>query len=125
MSVAAGVMAAAACKVNEAAAIILHTHQNKRPALPRQAQTITSTRTANKMNNTGANASYSLSSKVSWVRRRDWHILTSGLLTYTKEGRFTMHHNEGSTKWTLAIKYLKLEDQGVYECQVSAGEVRE
>lgn len=73
-------------------------------------------------NDTHTNAPSSSSSQVSWVRRRDWHILTSGLLTYTKEGRFTMHHDEGSTKWTLAIKYLKLEDQGVYECQVSAGE---
>ncbi|XP_063881256.1 hemicentin-2-like isoform X2 [Scylla paramamosain] len=64
---------------------------------------------------------HSMERQVSWVRRRDWHILTSGLLTYTKEGRFTMHHSEGSTKWTLAIKYLKLEDEGVYECQISTG----
>lgn len=74
---------------------------------------------------TSFQASFSSSTQVSWVRQRDWHILTSGLLTYTQEGRFTMHHNEGSTKWTLAIKYLKLEDEGVYECQVSEGGVPE
>ncbi|XP_042230265.1 hemicentin-2-like isoform X2 [Homarus americanus] len=59
--------------------------------------------------------------QVSWVRRRDWHILTSGTLTYTKEERFTVHHPEGSTEWTLAIKYVELEDAGTYECQISTG----
>ncbi|XP_069184334.1 cell surface A33 antigen isoform X3 [Procambarus clarkii] len=59
--------------------------------------------------------------QVSWVRRRDWHILTSGTLTYTKEERFTVHHPEGSTEWTLAIKYVELADAGTYECQISTG----
>ena len=59
--------------------------------------------------------------QVSWVRRRDWHILTSGALTYTREGRFAVHHPEGSTEWTLAIKYVQLEDAGTYECQVGGG----
>ncbi|XP_037779933.1 coxsackievirus and adenovirus receptor-like [Penaeus monodon] len=59
--------------------------------------------------------------QVSWVRRRDWHILTSGTLTYTKEARFSVHHPEGSTEWTLAIKYVELSDAGTYECQISTG----
>ncbi|XP_066946151.1 junctional adhesion molecule B-like [Macrobrachium rosenbergii] len=59
--------------------------------------------------------------QVSWVRRRDWHILTSGSLTYTQEERFSVHHPEGSTEWTLAIKYVALEDAGTYECQISTG----
>ncbi|XP_068228154.1 LOW QUALITY PROTEIN: junctional adhesion molecule B-like [Palaemon carinicauda] len=59
--------------------------------------------------------------QVSWVRRRDWHILTSGSLTYTQEERFSVHHPEGSTEWTLAIKYVELEDAGTYECQISTG----
>ncbi|KAK7074701.1 hypothetical protein SK128_025778, partial [Halocaridina rubra] len=59
--------------------------------------------------------------QVSWVRRRDWHILTSGSLTYTQEERFSVHHPEGSTEWTLAIKYVELEDSGTYECQISTG----
>lgn len=58
--------------------------------------------------------------QVSWVRRRDWHILTSGTQTYTREERFAVHHPEGSTEWTLAIKYVQLSDAGTYECQVSA-----
>ncbi|XP_053653259.2 opioid-binding protein/cell adhesion molecule homolog isoform X3 [Cherax quadricarinatus] len=64
---------------------------------------------------------HSMERQVSWVRRRDWHILTSGTLTYTKEERFTVHHPEGSTEWTLAIKYVELADAGVYECQISTG----
>ncbi|XP_050720147.1 hemicentin-1-like [Eriocheir sinensis] len=60
--------------------------------------------------------------QVSWVRRRDWHILTSGMQTYTREERFAVHHPEGSTEWTLAIKYVQLADAGTYECQVSSGE---
>jgi len=59
--------------------------------------------------------------QVSWVRRRDWHILTSGTLTYTKEKRFAVHHPEGSTEWTLAITYVQLTDAGTYECQISTG----
>ncbi|KAK7083938.1 hypothetical protein SK128_012264 [Halocaridina rubra] len=63
-----------------------------------------------------------LEQQVSWVRLRDWHILTSGSLTYTQEGRFSVHHLEGTTEWTLAIKYVQLEDSGMYECQIATGE---
>ncbi|KAF2367516.1 Immunoglobulin V-set domain [Trinorchestia longiramus] len=59
--------------------------------------------------------------QVSWVRRRDWHILTSGTVTYTKEQRYDVHHPEGSTEWTLVIKYVKQEDAGTYECQLMSG----
>lgn len=41
--------------------------------------------------------------------------------TYTREERFAVHHPEGSTEWTLAIKYVQLADAGTYECQVSGG----
>ncbi|XP_066958509.1 uncharacterized protein [Macrobrachium rosenbergii] len=64
---------------------------------------------------------HSMERQVSWVRRRDWHILTSGTLAYTKEERFSVHHPEGSTDWTLVIKYIELSDAGTYECQVSTG----
>ncbi|XP_039276882.1 uncharacterized protein LOC111046726 [Nilaparvata lugens] len=58
---------------------------------------------------------------VSWVRRRDWHILTSGPLTYTNDERFQVVHAEHSTDWNLQIKYVQQRDNGTYECQVSTG----
>ncbi|KAL7639095.1 UNVERIFIED_CONTAM: hypothetical protein RMT77_010629 [Armadillidium vulgare] len=64
---------------------------------------------------------HSMERQVSWVRRRDWHILTSGTLPYTQEERFLVHHPEGSTEWTLEIKYAELSDEGTYECQIATG----
>ncbi|XP_054277442.1 hemicentin-2 [Macrosteles quadrilineatus] len=58
---------------------------------------------------------------ISWVRRRDWHILTSGMFTYTNDERFQVLHGEGSDDWTLQIKYVQKRDNGTYECQVSTG----
>ncbi|KAJ8963383.1 hypothetical protein NQ318_018860 [Aromia moschata] len=57
--------------------------------------------------------------QVSWVRRRDWHILSSGVFTYTNDERFQILHAEGSDDWTLQIKYVQKRDNGTYECQVS------
>jgi hypothetical protein len=59
--------------------------------------------------------------QISWVRRRDWHILTSGMFTYTNDERFQVLHSEGSDDWTLQIKYVQKRDNGTYECQVSIG----
>ncbi|KAG8236123.1 hypothetical protein J437_LFUL000486 [Ladona fulva] len=55
--------------------------------------------------------------EISWIRRRDWHILTSGLFTYTNDERFQVLHAEGSDDWTLQIKYVQKRDNGTYECQ--------
>lgn len=57
--------------------------------------------------------------QVSWIRRRDWHILSSGVFTYTNDERFQILHAEGSDDWTLQIKYVQKRDNGTYECQVS------
>jgi len=56
--------------------------------------------------------------QVSWIRRRDWHILTSGLFTYTNDERFQVVHTEGGDDWNLQIKYVQKRDNGTYECQV-------
>nr|CAD7255754.1 unnamed protein product [Timema shepardi] len=56
--------------------------------------------------------------EISWVRRRDWHILTSGMFTYTNDERFQVLHAEGSDDWTLQIKYVQKRDNGTYECQI-------
>lgn len=58
---------------------------------------------------------------VSWVRRRDWHILTSGMFTYTNDERFQVSHTEGGDNWDLQIKYVQKRDNGTYECQVATG----
>ncbi|XP_055716552.1 SPEG neighbor protein-like isoform X1 [Phlebotomus papatasi] len=56
---------------------------------------------------------------VSWIRKRDLHILTIGIMTYTNDQRFQSHHTEGSDEWTLKISSPQLRDSGIYECQVS------
>ncbi|XP_049877239.1 zwei Ig domain protein zig-8-like [Pectinophora gossypiella] len=61
---------------------------------------------------------------ISWVRRRDWHILSSGLFMYTNDERFQVLHSEGSDDWILQIKYVQKRDNGTYECQVSTGSGR-
>ncbi|XP_046970508.1 zwei Ig domain protein zig-8-like [Vanessa cardui] len=58
---------------------------------------------------------------VSWVRRRDWHIISSGVFMYTNDERFQVLHSEGSDDWILQIKYVQKRDNGTYECQVSTG----
>ncbi|EFN64350.1 hypothetical protein EAG_15934, partial [Camponotus floridanus] len=56
---------------------------------------------------------------VSWMRKRDMHILSAGTLMYTSDLRFQVIHPEKSENWTLQIKSPQERDSGVYECQVS------
>ncbi|XP_047004893.1 limbic system-associated membrane protein-like [Schistocerca americana] len=56
---------------------------------------------------------------VSWIRKRDLHILTVGILTYTNDQRFQSLHADGSDEWTLKVGSPQLRDSGTYECQVS------
>ncbi|XP_054009615.1 uncharacterized protein LOC128892957 isoform X1 [Hylaeus anthracinus] len=56
---------------------------------------------------------------VSWIRQRDLHILTVGILTYTNDQRFQSGHSDGSNEWPLLIRSPQVRDSGVYECQVS------
>lgn len=55
--------------------------------------------------------------QVSWIRKRDSHILTVDRYTFIADERFQVLHN-GDT-WTLQIKYVQSRDAGVYECQVT------
>ena len=41
--------------------------------------------------------------KVSWVRLSDWHILTTGVVTYTKDDRISVLYKEGSLDWILKV----------------------
>ncbi|BFG06103.1 zwei Ig domain protein zig-8 [Drosophila madeirensis] len=56
---------------------------------------------------------------VSWIRKRDLHILTAGGTTYTSDQRFQVLRPDGSANWTLQIKYPQPRDSGVYECQIN------
>lgn len=57
--------------------------------------------------------------QVSWIRRRDYHILTSGLHAYSRDARFSVVRSEDADDWALRIRFLQKRDEGAYECQVS------
>ncbi|XP_046980809.1 protein sidekick-2-like [Schistocerca americana] len=56
---------------------------------------------------------------VSWIRRRDAHILTVDRYTFIADDRFQAFLVEATDTWTLQIKYVQARDAGQYECQVS------
>lgn len=56
---------------------------------------------------------------VSWIRKRDLHILTIGIMTYTNDQRFLARHTDNSDEWVLKVVSVQPRDVGVYECQVS------
>ncbi|KAK3859116.1 hypothetical protein Pcinc_034735 [Petrolisthes cinctipes] len=57
--------------------------------------------------------------QVSWIRRRDYQLLTSGPLTYSRDQRFGVVRPEDADDWALQIKFVQIRDEGAYECQVS------
>ena len=56
---------------------------------------------------------------MSWIRKSDLHVLTSDVLTFTGDQRFSAHHASDSDSWALQIKYTQLRDEGEYQCQVN------
>lgn len=56
---------------------------------------------------------------VSWIRKRDMHILSVDGRVFTNDARFGIHHVPDSREWMLQIKYLQQRDEGTYVCQVS------
>ncbi|EEB15728.1 limbic system-associated membrane protein precursor, putative [Pediculus humanus corporis] len=57
---------------------------------------------------------------VSWIKRKDYHLLTVGLTTYSGDERYQAIHSQHSEDWTLQIKFVQMRDAGLYECQVSS-----
>ncbi|XP_045513802.1 hemicentin-2-like [Pieris brassicae] len=55
---------------------------------------------------------------VSWIRRRDAHILTVDRFTFIADERFQAFLVEATDTWTLQVKYVQPRDAGLYECQV-------
>ncbi|XP_075214963.1 limbic system-associated membrane protein-like [Lycorma delicatula] len=56
---------------------------------------------------------------VSWIRRKDYHLLTVGLTTYSSDDRFLVEHARHLQNWGLQIKFVQESDEGMYECQVT------
>lgn len=61
---------------------------------------------------------------VSWIRKSDLHVLTSGSHTFTGDLRFSSRHSQathqaGVDSWILQIKPTQLKDSGEYQCQVN------
>jgi len=56
---------------------------------------------------------------VSWIRKSSLHVLTSNVITFTGDSRFSCLHTSLSETWTLQIKYTQLRDMGEYQCQVN------
>jgi Immunoglobulin V-set domain. len=61
----------------------------------------------------------SLLSQVSWIRKRDAHILTVDSYTFVADLRFQTYQIDIAEQFTLQVKYLQPRDSGRYECQVS------
>ncbi|KAG4065331.1 hypothetical protein HA402_012773, partial [Bradysia odoriphaga] len=59
------------------------------------------------------------SATVSWIRRRDFQLLTVGLSTYSSDDRFLVEHARHMGHWSLRIKSVRDEDKGLYECQLN------
>ncbi|XP_023218798.1 neurotrimin-like [Centruroides sculpturatus] len=57
---------------------------------------------------------------VTWIRRKDFNLLTVGTEIYTSDDRFQTIHMEHTNDWALRIKYPQTKDEGTYECQVSS-----
>lgn len=52
------------------------------------------------------------------MRKRDLHILTSDIYTYTGDQRFSIVHPPDTDEWDLKIEFAQQRDSGIYECQV-------
>ncbi|XP_043198270.1 hemicentin-2-like [Amphibalanus amphitrite] len=60
---------------------------------------------------------------ISWIRRRDFHVLTSRSTVFTNDARFSVQHRSGPVEdWALSVSPVTASDSGVYECQVSTGQ---
>lgn len=56
---------------------------------------------------------------VSWIRKRDLHILSAGMVVYTSDERYQVTRTQKSGVWTMQIKFAQPRDSGAYECQVN------
>ncbi|ESP02460.1 hypothetical protein LOTGIDRAFT_138435, partial [Lottia gigantea] len=57
---------------------------------------------------------------VVWRRASDPNPLTINDVTYVSDSRIKVYHEKYSMEWSLHIKDVTYEDEGVYECQISS-----
>jgi len=60
---------------------------------------------------------------VSWIRHKDLHIFSVGLLKYTSDSRYDIVHRPSTSEYQLRINYVQEKDEGVYECQISTNPI--
>jgi len=58
-------------------------------------------------------------SQVSWIRKKDLHILTSENFVFSGDQRFAVLHHIDTSEWNLQIEHATMRDSGTYECQVN------
>ena len=56
---------------------------------------------------------------MSWIRKRDLHILTMNEIVYTSDPRHKVIHANKSNDWNLEISDALISDSGIYECQIN------
>ena len=57
--------------------------------------------------------------QISWIRLSDFHILSTGLSTYSRDSRYQVLHSPHRAVWTLQIRGVMARDQGEYQCQAA------
>ncbi|CAG2161623.1 unnamed protein product [Oppiella nova] len=60
--------------------------------------------------------------KVTWIRKRDGHILSIERIKYTTDPRFTPLFD--GNHWVLRIKNISINDAGVYQCKLTSSKTR-
>ncbi|XP_063547506.1 uncharacterized protein LOC134754948 [Cydia strobilella] len=55
---------------------------------------------------------------VTWIRKKDYSLLSVGLVTYSADNRFFSAHGRHVKDWALHIRFSTSADGGYYECQV-------
>ncbi|KAL4713757.1 hypothetical protein ACJJTC_004288 [Scirpophaga incertulas] len=55
---------------------------------------------------------------VTWIRKKDYSLLSVGLVTYSADSRFFSAHGRHVKDWALHIRFATSADGGYYECQV-------
>ncbi|XP_045156445.1 zwei Ig domain protein zig-8-like [Mercenaria mercenaria] len=59
---------------------------------------------------------------VVWRKATYPNPLTVGKMTYVPDDRYQVHHIPERGEWNLNIKNIRLNDSGIYECQISTKE---